>query len=90
MCSLPRQRGVTEFQLKRVVSITTLMYEGQTNNPNVPPSSHPMKFWGLHAMAASTVHTAQQNFLTGSFPDLEFFIGQDDVTDISILYNLSP
>ena len=35
MSSLLRQRGVIDFQLKRVVSILTLMDEGQTNNPNV-------------------------------------------------------
>ena len=57
-------RGVTECQLKRVVS---LMDKGQTNNPNVTPSGHPIKFWGLLAVTASPVHITQQNFLIGPF-----------------------
>ena len=49
------------------------MDEGQTNNPNVTPSSHPTKFWGLLAMVAPTAHITQQNFLIGAFPKIKFF-----------------
>ena len=53
-------------------------------NPNVTPSSHPTKFCGLLAMVAPTAHITQQNFLIGSFLKIEFFIGQDDIIDISV------
>ena len=43
-----------------------------------------MKFWGLLAMVAPTAHITQQNFLIGSIPRIEFFIGQDKVTNISV------
>ena len=43
-----------------------------------------MKFWGLLAMVAPTAHITQQNFLIGSFPKIKFFIGQDDVVNISV------
>ena len=38
---------VTEFHLKRVVSIPS---------PNVTPSGRTTKFWGLIAMVAPTMH----------------------------------
>ena len=47
--------------------------EGQANNSNVTPRSHPIKFWGLLAMVAPTAHITQQNFLIGSFIKIEFF-----------------
>ena len=43
-----------------------------------------MKLWGLVAVVAPTAHITQQ-----SFSKIEFFIGQNDVIDISFLYNLS-
>ena len=54
------------------------MDEGQANNTNVTPSSHPMKFW------FATARITQQNFLIGSFSKLSFFIGQDNVIDILV------
>ena len=60
------------------------MGEGQTNNPNETPSGHTMKFWGLLAMVAPATHTTQQKFLIGSFPEIYFFIGEDDIIDISV------
>ena len=56
------------------------MDEGQANNTNVTPSSHPMKFW----FACPTAHITQRNFLIGSFSKLSFFIGQDNVIDILV------
>ena len=65
--------ALPEFQLKRVVSIPNPIGQRQTNNPNVTPSGHPTKFWGLLAMVAPTAHITQQFFLIGSFPKIEFF-----------------
>ena len=73
MSSMPRQRGVTEFQPKRVLLSLTLMDQGQTNNHNVIPSSYPMKFWGLLAMVAPLAHVTQQKFLIGSYSKFEIF-----------------
>ena len=41
------------------------------NKPNVTPSSHPMKFWGLLAMVSPTANITQQNFLIGSIPGIK-------------------
>ena len=49
------------------------MDKGQTNNPNLTPSSYPTKFWGLLAMVAPTAHITQQNFLIGSSSKIEGF-----------------
>ena len=49
--------AVTEFQLKRVVSILTLMDEVQTSNPNVARSSYTMK---LLVMVAPIDNITQQ------------------------------
>ena len=49
------------------------MDEGQTNNPNVTPSSNPMKFCGLLAMVAPIAHITQQNSLIGSSSKIKLF-----------------
>ena len=59
MSSLPRQRGVTEFQTKGGDLSLTLMVQGQTNNLNVTSSSYPMKFWGLLSRVATIAHTIE-------------------------------
>ena len=46
MSSMPRQRGVTEFQPKRALSNSpTLMDEGQARNPNTIYNGYKMEFW---------------------------------------------
>ena len=45
MNSMPRQRGVTEFQPKRALSNPTLMDEGQARNPNTIYNGYKMEFW---------------------------------------------
>ena len=49
-----------------------------------------MKFWGLLAMVAPIAHTTQHNFLIGSIPVIKFFIGQDDIINISVLIGSLP
>ena len=67
MSSLPRQRGVTEFEHKIQVLSSTVMDQGLIHNPNVTPSRHPMQFWGLFGMVALLPHTTQQTFVIGQF-----------------------
>ena len=55
--SLPKQRGVTEFQPKRVVSTLTLMDKRQTRNPNLTLKGFPEKFCSLFGQKA---HKTQQ------------------------------
>ena len=45
MTSMPRQRGVTEFQPKEPCRTPTLMDEGQSRNPNTTYNGCKMKFW---------------------------------------------
>ena len=45
MTSMPRQRGVTEFQPKEPCLTPTLMDEGQARNPNTTYNGCKMKFW---------------------------------------------
>ena len=45
MNSMPRQRGVTEFQPKRALSNPTLIDEGQARNPNTTYNGYKMEFW---------------------------------------------
>ena len=45
MTSMPRQRGVTEFQPKKPCLTPTLMDEGQARNPNTTYNGYKMKFW---------------------------------------------
>ena len=46
MNSMPRQRGVTEFQQKKESCLTpTLMDEGQVRNPNTTYNGYKMEFW---------------------------------------------
>ena len=66
------------------------MDKGQTNNPNVSPSGYPMKFWGLLAIVALITHIMQQNFLIGSFFNIEFFIGCGTAIDISVPIHFLP
>ena len=73
MSSLPRQRGMTEFQPKRSVLSLTLTDQGQTNNLNITPSSYATKFWGLLGRVATIAHTTEQTFLIGSCPNLKIF-----------------
>ena len=47
MSSLPRQRGVAEFQPKGGGLSLTLMDQGQTNNPNCNPYQLPNENLGL-------------------------------------------
>ena len=49
------------------------MEEGQTNNPNLTPSSYAIKFWGLLAMVAPTAYITQQNSLIGLSSKIEHF-----------------
>ena len=60
------------------------MDEGQTNNPNVTPSSYQIKFWGLLAMVAPIAHITQQNPLIGSSSKIKFFICQNADADMSV------
>ena len=64
MSSLSRQRGVTEFQPKRVVSIPNPMDKGQTNNPNVSPSGY--LGFACHGSSNNTDNTTK-------FPDWLIF-----------------
>ena len=45
MTSMPRQRGVTEFQPKEPCLTPTLMDEGQARNPNTTYNGYKMEFW---------------------------------------------
>ena len=46
MTSMPRQRGVTEFQPKKEPCLTpTLMDEGQARDPNTTYNGYKMEFW---------------------------------------------
>ena len=45
MNSMPRQRGVTEFQSKRTLSNLTLMGERQDTKPLYNPNGYIMEFW---------------------------------------------
>ena len=45
MTSMPRQRGVTEFQPKKPCLTPTLMDEGQARNPNTTYNGYKMEFW---------------------------------------------
>ena len=56
MSSLPRQRGVTEFLLKRVVSIPYPNGQRRNQHPNVTPSGYPTQSMGLLAMVAPIAH----------------------------------
>ena len=49
------------------------MDQGQTNNPNVPPTGYPMKFWHLFIMVAPIAHTTWQNCLIGWFAKSDIF-----------------
>ena len=71
--SLPRQKGVTEFQPERRSLSLTLTDQSWTNNPNVTPSSYPIKIWHLFDMVAPIAHIIQQNFLIGLFAKSDTF-----------------
>ena len=45
MNSMPRQRGVTQFQPKRALSKSTLMDVGQSRNPNTTYNGYKTDFW---------------------------------------------
>ena len=45
MNSMPRQRGVTEFQSKEPCLTLTLMVERQDTNPNTTLNGYIMEFW---------------------------------------------
>ena len=45
MISMPRQRGVTEFDQKEPCLTPTLMDEGQARNPNTTYDGYKMEFW---------------------------------------------
>ena len=45
MNSMPRQRGVTEFQQKEPCLTPTLMDEGQARNSNTTYNGYKMEFW---------------------------------------------
>ena len=73
MSSLPRQRGVTEFQPERGGFSLTLTDQGQTNNRKCNPSGYPTKFWGLVGRVSTIAHTTEHTFLIGSFAKLKVF-----------------
>ena len=53
-----KTKGSDRISAKKELFVSlTLTDKGQTNNPNVTPSSLPMKFWGWLAMVAPTAHT---------------------------------
>ena len=43
-----------------------------------------MKLWGLVRMLTHTACATQQNSLIGPIPKIDFFVGQDNVIDISV------
>ena len=45
MNSMPRQRGVTEFQSKRTLSSPNLMVERQDTSPDTTLNGYIMEFW---------------------------------------------
>ena len=45
MTSMPRQRGVTEFQPNEPCLTPALMDEGQARSPNTTYNGYKMEFW---------------------------------------------
>ena len=45
MTSMPRQRGMSEFQPREPCLNPTLMDEGQSRNPNTTYNGYKMEFW---------------------------------------------
>ena len=64
---------MTEFLPERGVLSLTLMDQGWAHNPNITPTSYPMKFRALFSMVTVIVHTTQQNFLIGPFAKSDSF-----------------
>ena len=81
MSSLSRQRGVIEFQLKRVVSIPNRNGQRTTQQTFVTPSSYPQNSGGFACMVAPIAHITQQ---MAHLAKLSFFIGHNTDVNISV------